>query len=66
MKQFVYNLAAIAAVAFTLSFFTGMSVSVIYQEHQTLKPFIAAQEAVQEDAAVLSVVDFDTANPDFS
>ncbi|MGN0133943.1 MAG: hypothetical protein ACI4AO_04390 [Anaerotignum sp.] len=66
MKQFVYNLVAIAAVAFTLSFFTGMSVSVMYQEHQTLKPFIAAQEAVQEDTAVLSAIDFDGAIPDFS
>ncbi len=66
MKQFVSNLAAIAAVAFTLSFFTGMSVSVMYQEHQTLKPFIAAQTLVQEDATVLSAADFDTATPDFS
>ncbi len=66
MKQFVSNLAAIAAVAFTLSFFTGMSVSVMYQEHQTLKPFIAAQTLVQEDAAALSAADFDTATPDFS
>ncbi len=66
MKQFVYNLVAIAAVAFTLSFCTGMSVSLMYQEHQALKPFIAAQTLVQEDAAVLSAADFDTANPDFS
>ncbi|MGM9917537.1 hypothetical protein [Anaerotignum sp.] len=66
MKQFVYNLAAIAAVAFTLSFFTGMSVSVMYQEHQALKPFIAAQTIMQEDAALLSAADFDAATPDFS
>lgn len=66
MKQFVSNLAAIAAIAFTLSFFSGMSVSLMYQEHQTLKPFIAAQEAVQEDTAVLSAIDFDATTPDFS
>lgn len=66
MKQFVCNLFTIAAVAFTLSFCTGMSISLMYQEHQTLKPFLAAQQTVQEDAAVLSAADFDTTDPDFS
>lgn len=66
MKQFVSNLAAIAAIAFTLSFFSGMSVSLMYQEHQALKPFIAAQTFVQGDAAVLSAANFDTATPNFS
>lgn len=66
MKQFVLQLTAIATIAFTLSFCTGMSISLMYQEHQALKPFIAAQTLVQEDAAVLSAADFDTATPDFS
>lgn len=54
MKQFACNLFAMAAVAFTLSFCTGMSISLMYQEHQTLKPFIAAQETLTEDVAALT------------
>lgn len=48
MKLTFKNLVAVAALAFTLSFVAGMSATVIYQEHQSLKPFIAAQKAAQE------------------
>lgn len=63
MKQFVLHLTAIAALAFSISFFAGMSVSMMYQEHQALKPFIAAQEAVMEDVLSAAV---ETTTPDFS
>ena len=49
MKQMFKNLTAIAAITFAISFATGMSASIMYQEHQSLKPIIAAQqEATQE------------------
>lgn len=53
MKHFICHLSAMAVLAFTLSFVTGMSVSLMYQEHQALKPFIAAQALVEESAAML-------------
>ena len=59
MKQFVFNLAAIAAISFTLSFAVGMSASMMYQEHQSLKSFIAAQEVSMKDVAVLSAAETD-------
>ena len=53
MKQTIKNLTAIAAITFTLSFVTGLSASVMYQEHQSLKPIIAAQEAIPESSETL-------------
>ncbi len=44
MKQMIKNLTAIAVLSFTLSFVIGLSASVMYQEHQSLKPIMAAQE----------------------
>lgn len=55
MKHFICHLSAMAVLAFTLSFVTGMSVSVMYQEHQALKPFIAAQALAEESTALLSL-----------
>ena len=36
------NLTFIAVLSFTLSFVTGMSATVMYQEHQALQAFQAA------------------------
>ncbi len=49
MKQTFKTLAAIAMITFTVSFATGMSASLMYQEHQSLKPFIAAQQLVMDE-----------------
>ncbi len=54
MKQTIKNLFAIAALTFTLSFVTGLSASMIYQEHQALQPFLAAQESGMEEIGALT------------
>lgn len=54
MNLTIKNLFAIAVLTFTLSFVTGMSASMIYQEHQSLKPFIAAQETISQDVLIAS------------
>ena len=53
MKHTIKTLTAVAALSFTLSFVTGLSASVMYQEHQTLKPIIAAQEMLSENNGIL-------------
>lgn len=54
MNLTIKNLFTIAVLTFTLSFVTGMSASMIYQEHQSLKPFIAAQETISQDVLIAS------------
>ena len=61
MKLTLKNLSAIAALSFTLAFCTGMSATIMYQEHLALKPFMAAEMVVDDLAA-----EADTANFDFS
>ena len=40
MKMTLKNLSFIAILSFTLSFVTGMSATIMYQEHVALKPFM--------------------------
>lgn len=54
MNLTIKNLFTIAVLTFTLSFVTGMSASMIYQEHQSLKPFIVAQETISQDVLIAS------------
>ncbi|MBQ3031667.1 MAG: hypothetical protein II993_10005 [Anaerotignum sp.] len=61
MKLTLKNLSMVAALSFTLAFCTGMSATIMYQEHLALKPFMAA-EMVADDLAA----EADTANFDFS
>lgn len=61
MKLTLKNLSAIAALSFTLAFCTGMSATIMYQEHMALKPFMAVEMVVDDLAA-----EADTANIDFS
>ena len=53
MKMTLKNLSAIAALSFTLAFVTGMSATIMYQEHMALKPFMAAELVVDDFAADL-------------
>lgn len=55
------NLSAIAAISFTLAFCTGMSATLMYQEHMALKPFIAVQTLPVDLSA-----DMELENIDFS
>jgi len=61
MKLTLKNLSMVAALSFTLAFCTGMSATIMYQEHMALKPFMAAEMVVDDLAA-----EADTANFDFS
>lgn len=61
MKMTLKNLSAIAVLSFTLAFVTGMSATIMYQEHLTLKPFMAVEMVVNDLSA-----EADTANIDFS
>ena len=61
MKLTLKNLSMVAALSFTLAFYTGMSATIMYQEHLALKPFMAAEMVVDDLAA-----EADTANFDFS
>ena len=61
MKMTLKNLSAIAALSFTLSFLTGMSATIMYQEHLALKPFMAVEMVVDDLTA-----ETDTATIDFS
>ena len=61
MKMTLKNLSAIAVLSFTLAFVTGMSATIMYQEHLTLKPFMAV-EMVMDDLSA----ETDTGNIDFS
>lgn len=61
MKMTLKNLSAIAALSFTLAFVTGMSATIMYQEHLALKPFMAV-EMVMDDLSA----ETDTGSIDFS
>ena len=61
MKMTLKNLSMIAVLSFALSFVTGMSATIMYQEHLTLKPFMAVEMVVNDLSA-----EADTANIDFS
>lgn len=61
MKMTLKNLSFIAVLSFTLSFVTGMSATIMYQEHQALKPFMAVEMVVDELTS-----DADTDNFNFS
>ena len=61
MKMTLKNLSMIAVLSFALSFVTGMSATIMYQEHLALKPFMVAEMVVDDLAA-----EADTANFDFS
>ena len=58
MKMTLKNLSAIAALSFTLAFVTGMSATIMYQEHMALKPFMAAELVVDDFAADLDTETF--------
>ena len=59
MKLTLKNLSFIAVLSFTLSFVTGMSATIMYQEHVALKPFMAAEMVVNDLTADTSTADFD-------
>lgn len=61
MKMTLKNLSAIAVLSFTLAFVTGMSATIMYQEHLALKPFMAV-EMVMDDLSA----ETDTGSIDFS
>ena len=42
------NLSFIAVLSFTLSFVTGMSATIMYQEHQSLQTFMATEMIVDD------------------
>ena len=48
MKMTLKNLSAIAALSFTLAFVTGMSATIMYQEHLALKPFMATELVIDD------------------
>ena len=58
MKMTLKNLSAIAALSFTLALVTGMSATIMYQEHMALKPFMAAELVVDDFAADLDTETF--------
>ena len=60
MKMTLKNLSAIAVLSFTLSFVTGMSATIMYQEHLTLKPFMAVEMVVNDLTAETDIghIDF--------
>ena len=62
MKQTLKNLTVIAAISFAVSFATGMSASIIYQEHQSLKPIIAAQQDATQELSELPEILFAAAD----
>ena len=43
MKLTLKNLSFIAVLSFTLSFITGMSATIMYQEHMALEAFMTAE-----------------------
>ena len=59
MKMTLKNLSAIAALSFTLAFVTGMSATIMYQEHVALKPFMAVEMVVDDLTAETNTADFD-------
>ena len=59
MKLTLKNLSFIAVLSFTLSFVTGMSATIMYQEHKALKPFMTVEMVVDDLTAETNTADFD-------
>ena len=59
MKLTLKNLSFIAVLSFTLAFVTGMSATIMYQEHVALKPFMAAEMVIDDLTAETNTADFD-------
>ena len=59
MKITLKNLSMVAALSFALSFVTGMSATIMYQEHLALKPFMAVEMVVDDLSADTNTADFD-------
>ena len=59
MKLTLKNLSFLAVLSFTVSFVTGMSATIMYQEHMALTPFMAAEMVVNDLTADTSTADFD-------
>ena len=59
MNMTLKNLSAIAVLSFTLAFVTGMSATIMYQEHVALKPFMAVEMVVDDLTAEANTADFD-------
>ncbi|MBQ2924334.1 MAG: hypothetical protein IJE57_02050 [Anaerotignum sp.] len=59
MKMTLKNLSFIAVLSFALSFVTGMSATIMYQEHMALKPFMAVEMIVNDLTAETNTADFD-------
>ena len=60
MKMTLKNLSMIAVLSFALSFVTGMSATIMYQEHMALKPFMVTELSVND-----LVAETDTENYNF-
>jgi hypothetical protein len=58
MKLTLKHFSFIAVLSFTLSFVTGMSATIMYQEHVALKPFMAAEMVVNDLTAESNTADF--------
>ena len=58
MKLTLKNLSAIAALSFTLAFCTGMSATIMYQEHMALKPFMTVELTVDDLVAETNTENF--------
>ena len=58
MKMTLKNLSAIAVLSFTLAFVTGMSATIMYQEHVALKPFMAVELTVDDLTAETNTENF--------
>ena len=59
MKMTLKNLSAIAVLSFTLSFLTGMSATIMYQEHKALQSFTAVEMVIDDLTAENNTADFD-------
>ena len=59
MKMTLKNLSAIAVLSFTLSFVTGMSATIMYQEHKALQSFMAVEMVIDDLTAENNTADFD-------
>lgn len=58
MKLTLKNLSMIAVLSFALSFVTGMSATIMYQEHMALKPFMAVELTVDDLTAETNTENF--------
>lgn len=59
MKLTLKNLSFLAVLSFTVSFVTGMSATIMYQEHVALKPFMAVEMVIDDLTAETNTAEFD-------